>query len=131
VDSSAPRSLADGPYATGEVEMTKKMWIGIGVVAAAAWCWSATAQTVYTGDPALGLGSGELITHFQEQPSGLTVVTIVDPQERILAVYHISQDSAEVKLRAVRNIGLDLRLEEYNGVSPKADEIRRGLARAE
>lgn len=105
--------------------MTKWMCAALGGLVAAAWCWTADAQQGYPSVGVAGLASRDLVTHFQDQPSGPTVLTVVDPQTHVVAVYHISHDSGEIKLKAVRNFELDLRLSDFNGGSPKPDEIRK------
>ncbi len=109
--------------------MTKTMWLGVGAIAAVGWCWTASAQQAYTPGAytteAATYGARPLVTNFQEQQTGPTVLTVVDPQTRALAVYHISRETGEIKLKSVRNIELDLRLPDYNGSSPKPDEIKR------
>ena len=101
--------------------MTKLVCVAL-VIVGAAWCWSADAQQAYT--PAT-VRPSDLVTHFQDQQTGPTVLTVVDAQTRVLAVYHISRDSGEIKLKAVRNFELDLRLMDFNGGSPKPEEIRK------
>ena len=105
--------------------MTRLMWAGGVALAAAAWCWTASAQQASTPTGVPGLASGELVTHFQEQTGGPTVVTVVDPHTHVLAVYHIARDTGAIKLRSVRHFELDLRLEEYNSGDPKPDDVRR------
>jgi hypothetical protein len=102
--------------------MTKLLCAALGLVGAAAWCWTADAQPAFA-PPAID--SSSLVTHFQDQPTGPTVLTVVDPQTHVLAVYHISRDNGEIKLKAVRNFELDLRLIDFNGGSPKPEEIRK------
>jgi hypothetical protein len=105
--------------------MTRLMWAGGSLLAAAAWCWTASAQQAYTPTGVPGLASGELVTHFQEQTGGPSIVVVVDPQTHVLAVYHIARDTGAIKLRSVRNFELDLRLVEFNSGEPKPDEIRK------
>ena len=108
--------------------MTKSMWLGSAVVAAVVWCWSAAAQSY--PNPIAGLSSGELITHFQDQPAGPTMVTVIDPQTRVLAVYHVSRDSGEIKLKGVRPFAWDLQIAGgYNSDNPSPADVRRGLDR--
>jgi hypothetical protein len=109
----------------GRTRMTRMLWAGGAALAVAAWCWTASAQQSYTPTGVPGLSSGELVTHFQEQTDGSTVLTVVDPRDRVLAVYHIARDTGAIKLRSVRNFALDLRLVEFNSGEPKPDEIRK------
>jgi hypothetical protein len=83
------------------------------------------APRAFTADQPMGFGSRELVTHFQDQDAGPTVLTVVDPQTRTLAVYHISRDTGEVKLKSVRNFDLDLKLTDFNSGSPTPDDIRK------
>ncbi|HYO26163.1 MAG TPA: hypothetical protein VEQ85_14580 [Lacipirellulaceae bacterium] len=100
--------------------------------------WAATAGPVPAQDgregPGAALGSGvssstygsrELVTHFQEQQSGPTVLTVVQPQARVIAVYHIDRATGEINLKSVRDINFDLRLTDHNSGSPTPQEIRR------
>ena len=92
-----------------------------------AGAWSADAQQPLS-DPGLALGSRQLVTHFEPQTNGPTVLTVVEPQTHVVAVYHISRDSGEVKLKSVRNFHYDLQIEEYNSAAPTPREIRALLA---
>lgn len=105
--------------------MTRVSLIAGGLIAAVMVMWSAMAPQAYTADQPLGIASRELVTHFQDQGTGPTAVTVVDPQTRVLAVYHINRETGEVKLKSVRNFDLDLRLSDFNSGSPTPDEIRK------
>jgi hypothetical protein len=105
--------------------MSKLAWIGGSIVAAAVYCWSATAQQPSTTYPLPGAASHEHVTHFYDQPNGPTILTMVDPQTSALAVYHITRETGEIKLKSVRNFQLDLRLSNFNGGSPTPEEIQK------
>ena len=51
-------------------------------------------------------------------------VTVIDPQTRVLGVYHIDLSTGEVTLKSVRNIHWDLQMMEFNGTSPLPAEVR-------
>jgi hypothetical protein len=51
-------------------------------------------------------------------------ITIVDPDTRTMAVYHVDTTSGEIVLKSVRNIHYDLQMIEFNGTSPLPGEIR-------
>jgi hypothetical protein len=51
-------------------------------------------------------------------------VTVVDPQARVLAVYHVDPASGALTLRSVRNVRWDLQMEDFNSASPTPREIR-------
>ena len=109
--------------------MTKLMWVCGGLIAAAVCCWTAAAQP-YAADAGAGGSSRELVTHFQDHAAGPTVITVVDPQTRVLAVYHVSRDTGEIKLKGVRPFAWDLQITGgYNSDNPSPDDIRKGLDR--
>lgn len=108
--------------------MTKTMWMGCGLIAAAACCWRASAQTAH-GEPVAGILGRELITHFESSAAGPTTLTVIDPASKALAVYHITRETGEIKLKSVRKIEWDLRLEALNSNAPTPDEIRNGFDR--
>jgi hypothetical protein len=109
--------------------MTKLTWVGGGVIVAAIWAWSAMAPQAYTADQPSGFASRELVTHFQDQAAGPTILTVVEPQTHVLAVYHINRETGEVALKSVRNFEQDLRLVEFNSAGLSPDEIRRTFER--
>jgi hypothetical protein len=107
------------------------VYLGLGgLLAAAAMGWSASAQSVYRGESLPGASSG-LVTHFQAADNGPTALTLVDPQARVLAVYHIVRETGEIQLKSVRNFAGDLSLDEFNtgGLSP--EDVRQGLQRTQ
>jgi len=92
--------------------------------------WSVNAQGVLSNHtlPAGGPSSG-LITHFNvNETQGVTHVTVIDPQTRVMSVYHID-NTGEIHLRGVRNFRWDLEMEEFNTGKPTPEEIRNGLQR--
>ena len=54
----------------------------------------------------------------------LQMLTVVDPHQHVVSVYHIDTHSGEIALKSVRNIHWDLQMSEFNGVSPLPREIR-------
>lgn len=55
------------------------------------------------------------------------LVTVVDPDTRTMAVYHVDKATGEIVLKSVRNIHYDLKMVEFNGKSPLPSEIRAML----
>jgi hypothetical protein len=51
-------------------------------------------------------------------------LTVVDPELRVMGVYHIDGATGEIVLKSVRNIHWDLQMVEFNGTSPTPREIR-------
>lgn len=107
--------------------MAKAIWlVGLGVVmAAVAMGWSASAQQSSPVAGFAGVSSRELVTNFQAPANGPTALTIVDPQTRVVAVYHIVRDTGEIQLKSVRNINGDLTLVDFNTGSPSPVDIRK------
>ena len=51
-------------------------------------------------------------------------LTLVDPQMRVISVYHIELATGEIVLKSVRNFHWDQQMIEFNGTSPLPREIR-------
>lgn len=51
-------------------------------------------------------------------------VTIIDPRSQTMCVYHIEFASGHISLRSVRKIQWDLRMTDYNGTKPLAQEVK-------
>ncbi len=55
------------------------------------------------------------------------MLTIVDPRQRALSVYHIDLNTGKIALKSVRNIQWDLQVTSFNNEIPLPQEIRSGL----
>ena len=65
-----------------------------------------------------------LITHTQILPDGTQQLCVLDPRQRVVAVYHIDAEKGGIALQSVRNIYWDLRINHFNGTTPLPEEIR-------
>lgn len=65
-----------------------------------------------------------LMTHAQILPDGTQQLCVLDPRQRVVAVYHIDADKGGIALQSVRNIYWDLRINHFNGTTPLPEEIR-------
>ena len=65
-----------------------------------------------------------LITHTQTLPDGTQQLCVLDPRQRVVAVYHIDVDKGGIALQSVRNIYWALRINHFNGTTPLPEEIR-------
>jgi len=75
--------------------------------------------------PLVAQGDASGLTTLASPPVGdLQQFTVVDPATRAMAVYHVNLKSGQIELKCVRNLRFDLQLEDYNGVTPKAKEVR-------
>jgi len=52
------------------------------------------------------------------------MVTVIDPRQRVLSVYHIDLVTGKIALKSVRNIQWDLQMAYLNNESPLPQEIR-------
>lgn len=100
------------------------------VVVVAGLGWNAVAQQP-SGGPAYSSNGprGDLVTYFLPVEGKPTTLTVIDPQQRRIAVYHVNRESGEIQLKSVRNIAWDLSMEYFNSGPPLPEEIRRGLER--
>jgi hypothetical protein len=68
--------------------------------------------------------TGNLITHVLPSDGSAQALVVVDPVQRVLAVYHVDKSTGEIGLRSVRNITWDLQLPEFNSGEPLPRDIR-------
>jgi hypothetical protein len=68
--------------------------------------------------------SGELLALSHDGGDGRQQITIVDPRQRVMAVYHVERGSGALQLKSVRNLAWDLQIEDYNSGTPAPRDIR-------
>ncbi len=73
--------------------------------------------------------SNELITHVSTTEGAALTVTVIDPKQRVMAVYHVDRSTGEISPKSVRNLTWDLQLTEFNSGNPLPQDIRNGLKR--
>ena len=56
-----------------------------------------------------------------------TQITLIDPQLRRIAVYHVDKGASGVELKSVRNLEQDFRLDAFNAKPPLPKDIRAVL----
>jgi len=71
-------------------------------------------------------GGSELFTTVTPTEGALTV-TVIDPRQHVIAVYHVDRNSGEITPKSVRNITWDLQMIEYNSGKPMPQDVRNGL----
>lgn len=89
---------------------------------------------VVFGGPQAGAGrqpqdrafpSDQLIALSFDLGDGRQQVTMVDPRQRVLAVYHVDKASGGIALKSVRNVQWDLLMEDFNSAgAPTPREVR-------
>jgi len=99
---------------------------GLVIAATAGRSWSESA-----GGPAVNVSpyaqTAELITHVTAAEGGPQVVTVIDPRQRVMAVYHVDRASGKIMPMSVRNFTWDLQMIEFNSGNPLPQDIRSGL----
>jgi hypothetical protein len=73
--------------------------------------------------------SGELITHAAATDGQPQLVTVIDPRQRVMGVYHVDRTTGQITLKSIRNITWDLQMNDYNTGDPLPQDVRSGLAR--
>jgi hypothetical protein len=98
--------------------------LGFGLlVAAVVWGGPQAGPSRLVQDRAVP--SDQLIALSFDLGDGRQQVTMVDPRQRVLAVYHIDKASGGIALKGVRNVQWDLLMEDFNSAgTPTPREVR-------
>jgi hypothetical protein len=85
------------------------------------------------GGPLLGSSpfgaNGALITHVSAAEGQGQMVTVIDPQLRVMAIYRVESSTGKITPTSIRNFTWDLQMIEYNSGNPLPQDIRSGLQR--
>lgn len=101
-------------------------FLGAGLVVAALGSWDhrgellAEPLTAPYGQAA----SNELIAVAGPADDQGQLLTVIDPRQQVMGVYHIARSDGNIELRSVRNIHWDLQMLEFNCERPLPREIR-------
>jgi hypothetical protein len=68
--------------------------------------------------------SPDLLALSHDGGDGRQQITLVDPRQRVMAVYYIDRASGSIQLKSVRNVQWDLLIEDYNAGTPAPRDIR-------
>ena len=71
-----------------------------------------------------GSAAGEMQVLSTLLPTGVQQVVVVDARSQAMAVYHVEPAQGKIQLRSVRNVRLDLAVEDFNGTEPLPREMR-------
>jgi hypothetical protein len=71
--------------------------------------------------------SGDLITHVTAVEGLPHVVTVIDPRQRVVAVYHVDRSTGQITFKSSRNITWDLQMIEHNSGDPLPQDVRSAL----
>lgn len=91
--------------------------------------WSATAQPTLRRDGAGSVTTPGLIAHFLPEEGRSTAVTVIDPQTKVMSVYHIGRDKGQIQLMSVRPLQWDMEMDGYNTGDLEPKDIRAMLER--
>src|SRR5688572_12342255 len=70
------------------------------------------------------VSSPELVAMSYDAGDGRQQITVVDPRQRVLAVYHVDRATGALALKSVRNLNWDLMIEDFNSDKPTPREVR-------
>ena len=96
--------------------------VGLLVVAAAGVPARESAAVSHSGNGRSGEAS--LIAFSETVGQKYQQVTVIDPDQQSMSVYHIELGTGEITLRSVRNFRWDMQMLHLNGTSPLPQEIR-------
>jgi hypothetical protein len=97
------------------------------VIAVAAGRGSSETAYTFPVESSSHSASSELITHVTATDGQPITVTVIDPRQRVMAVYSVDRVSGEITPRSVRNFTWDLQMIEFNSGKPLPQDIRNGL----
>jgi hypothetical protein len=73
--------------------------------------------------------SSALISHFSGGDGQPMTLTVIDPREQWIGVYHVDRASGQISLKSARKYTWDTQLLDFNSGKPLPQEIRSGLPR--
>ena len=100
---------------------------GVVGVTAFLFCHTDAEPTWANQSMSLEAGSTGMVVHVQEDESRPTRVIVVEPQLRVMAVYEIAQEKAQIKFLSSRNLTYDLQMLGFNSVDPSPEDIKKSL----
>jgi hypothetical protein len=68
--------------------------------------------------------NAELITLTASLGDHRQQLTLIDPRQRVMSVYHVDAATGEIALKSVRNFQWDMQLHEFNSAKPLPRDIR-------
>ncbi len=104
--------------------------IGLGIVAVGAGLErSASApQRALWAQVQSTLANAEMIAVSADVGDKYQQLTLIDPKQRVISVYHIEFASGAIALQSVRNFQYDQQLMHYNGKDPLPEHIKSLLS---
>jgi hypothetical protein len=78
---------------------------------------------------AVAAQDGAITTHLSGADGQPLTLTVIDPREHWIGVYHIDRSTGEISLKSARNITWDAKLIDFNSGKPLPQDIRSGQQR--
>jgi hypothetical protein len=78
----------------------------------------------HSGSVQTAASAPELLALSHDGGDGRQQITVIDPRQRVMAVYHVDRASGALQLKSVRNLQWDLLIEDYNSGTPAPRDIR-------
>jgi hypothetical protein len=105
------------------------VFVGLALLVAAGVVGFADAQVPRSAPHATmtqdrAASSPDLLALSHDGGDGRQQIAIVDPRQRVIAVYTIDRASGALQLKSVRNLQWDLQIEDYNSGTPAPRDIR-------
>jgi hypothetical protein len=102
--------------------------VGIGLVMAAAAVGEPRndyfAQRATPAAPAATALAGTELVVVSAAMGERQMLTVVDPRQRVVSVYHIEMATGKISLKSVRNIQWDLQINDLNNENPLPQQIQ-------
>jgi hypothetical protein len=102
--------------------------VGIGLVMAAAAVAEPRgeylAQRAMQAAPAATALAGSELVVVSASLGEKQMLTVVDPRQRVVSVYHIDMATGKISLKSVRNIQWDLQINDLNNENPLPQQIQ-------
>jgi hypothetical protein len=95
--------------------------LGLLVIGAAGLSEAQTARPVSQERIAV---SPDLLALGFDAGDGRQQITVIDPRQRVMAVYQVDRATGALALRSVRNLQWDLLIEDFNSDKPTPREVR-------
>lgn len=70
------------------------------------------------------VSSPDLVAMSYDAGDGRQQITVIDPRQKVLAVYHVDRATGGLALKSVRNLNWDLMIEDFNSDKPTPREVR-------
>jgi nitrogen fixation protein len=99
--------------------------VGIGLVMAAAAVAEPRGEYLaQRATPAATALAGSELVVVSATLGEKQMLTVVDPRQRVVSVYHIDMATGKISLKSVRNIQWDLQINDLNNESPLPQQIQ-------